>query len=292
MVAIALRRARTEDFVELTKPRIVLLVMVTVAAGFWMAAPPGHDAMILFHVLLGTALVAAGTNALNQVVERDVDALMHRTRTRPVPAGRLSVTAATVFAWIVGIAGIVYLMLFVNWLVAALAAVTLVSYVFLYTPLKRRTTVSTLIGAVPGALPIVGGWAAATGTLSPGAWALFGILFLWQLPHFLALGWLYREDYARAGLKILSVVDSDGRETFWYASMYAGALLPVSLAPTLLGIAGRFYFVGAILLSAGFLLASTAVARRCTAANARRLFRVSLAYLPMLLILMASNRGT
>jgi protoheme IX farnesyltransferase len=281
---------RAADLIELTKPRIVLMVMLTVAAGFWMAALPGDTPLLLFHLLLGTALVAGGTNALNQVAERDIDALMRRTRGRPMPAGRLSVLAATAFAWMAGSGGVIYLAAFVSPLVAALAVATLVSYVFLYTPLKRWTAASTLIGAVPGALPILGGWAAATGSLSLQGWVLFWILFLWQLPHFLALGWLYREDYARADLKMLSVADPDGRETFRYACLYAAALLPVSLVPAMLGLAGRVYFIGAALLSVGFLLVSAAAARRPTPVNARRVFQVSLAYLPLLLVLMVLNR--
>jgi protoheme IX farnesyltransferase len=290
VVAIALNRSQTSDFVELTKPRIVVLVMLTAAAGFWMAAPPLSRTLTLFHVLLGTVLVAAGTNALNQIWERDVDALMRRTRLRPMPAGRLNVAAASLFAWVCGVGGVIYLGAFVNTLTAALAAATLVSYVFLYTPLKRRTTVATLIGAVPGALPIVGGWTAATGSVSPEMWVLFWILFLWQMPHFLALGWMYRDDYARAGLSMVSVNDPDGRGTFMYSTLYAAALLPVSLAPTLLGMTGSVYFIGATALSVWFLMASVAAARSATAANARRLFQASLAYLPVLLILMAADR--
>ncbi len=291
MVAIAVPQVRASDLIELTKPRIVLMVMITVAAGYWLAAPATYQILTLFHLLLGTAFVAAGTSALNQVAERDIDAVMHRTRSRPVPAGRVSAQTATWFAWLLGVTGVVYLTAFVSSPVGGLAAATLVSYVFLYTPLKRRTTVSTLIGAVPGALPIVGGWVAAEGSLGPEAWVLFWILFLWQLPHFLALGWLYREDYARAGLKMLSVTDPDGRATFWYATVYAAALLPVSLFPTILGIAGRVYFVGAMALSVLFLVACIVATRRVTASNARTVFRASLAYLPLLLILMMANRA-
>jgi protoheme IX farnesyltransferase len=283
--------AHASDLVELTKPRIVLMVMVTVAAGYWMAVSSGPDPFALFHVLLGTALVAGGTNALNQVAERNIDRLMHRTRARPVPAGRLGVAEARFFAWLMGVVGVAYLTVFVGFVVSALAALTLLSYVFLYTPLKRHTTAATLVGAVPGALPIAGGWAAASGNLSMGAWVLFWIMFLWQLPHFLALSWLYREDYARANLKMVGVGDSDGRRTFGYASLYAAALLPVSLLPTLLGITGSAYFVGALVLSGAFFAANAGAARRSTSLNARRAFRMSLAYLPLLLILMVVSRG-
>jgi protoheme IX farnesyltransferase len=286
------KRAQLSDVVQLTKPRIVLMVMVTVAAGFWMAVPSTQGIATLFHLLLGTALVAAGTNGLNQVAERDIDGLMRRTRNRPVPSGRMSVLQARAAAWLMGVVGVWYLALLVGLLVAVLAALTLVSYVFVYTPLKRHSSASILVGAVPGALPIAGGWAAATGNLSLEAWVLFWILFLWQLPHFLALGWLYREDYARADLKVISVTDPGGRLTFAYASLYSAVLVPVSLIPTLLGIAGQIYFVGALFLSLGFLVANAAAVVRSTALNARRAFRVSLAYLPALLTLMVVSRGS
>ncbi len=276
-------------FLELTKHGIVVRVMLTAAAGFWLAGPDSSQAIVLFHVLMGTVLVASGSNALNQVAERDADALMKRTRGRPLPAKRLSVASAGAFAWTTGIAGIAYLGVFVNSLTAVIATATLVSYVFVYTPLKKHTSVSTLIGAVPGALPIVGGWAAARGTLSGEAWILFWILFLWQLPHFLALAWMYRDDYARGGFKMLSVGDSDGRMTFGHATLYAAALLPVSLAPTIVGIAGTVYFVGALALSSVFLYTSFSAVRDCTMEKARRVFKLSLAYLPALLILMGSG---
>ena len=276
-------------FLELAKPGIVVMVMLTAAAGFWLAGPEASQAIVLFHVLMGTALVASGTNALNQVAERDADALMKRTRGRPLPAHRLSVASAGAFAWITGIAGITYLGIFVNPLTGVIAAATLASYVFVYTPMKKHTSVSTLVGAVPGALPIVGGWAAVHGTLSGEAWILFWILFLWQLPHFLALAWMYRDDYARAGFKMLSVGDPDGRMTFGHATLYAAALLPVSLAPTIVGIAGTIYFLGALVLSGVFLYASFSAVRECTMERARRVFKLSLAYLPALLILMGSG---
>jgi protoheme IX farnesyltransferase len=280
------------DVVQLTKPRIVLMVVVTVAAGFWVAVPSAQATSTLFHLLLGTALVAAGTNGLNQVAERDIDGLMHRTRNRPVPSGRMSASQASVAAWLMGVAGVGYLAVLVGLLVAALAALTLVSYVFVYTPLKRHSSVSILVGAVPGALPIAGGWTAATGNLNLEAWVLFWILFLWQLPHFLALGWLYREDYARADLKVISLSDPDGRLTFGYATVYAALLVPVSLIPALLGIAGQVYLVGALFLSLGFLVANAAAVVHSTPLNARRAFRVSLAYLPMILTLMVVSRGS
>jgi protoheme IX farnesyltransferase len=286
VVAIALGRSRPADFVELTKPRIVALVVLTVGAGFYVAAPGVPQGLLLFHTLLATVLVAGGTNALNQVLERDVDALMRRTRARPLPAGRLRVAEAALFAWMLGAGGIAYFALFVNALAATLAACTLASYVFLYTPLKRQTPLATLVGAVPGALPVVGGWAAARGTLGLGAWVLFAILFLWQLPHFLALAWLYREDYARAGLKMLSVVGGP-ESTFRQAVLSAVALLPVSLCPSVLGLAGPVYFGGAIALSAALIAVAGAAAGDPSAMRARRLFVATVAYLPALLVLMA-----
>jgi protoheme IX farnesyltransferase len=270
-----------------------------VAAGYFVAAPAATIAApstavwlaVLFHTLLGTALVAGGTNALNQVAERDVDALMQRTSSRPLPAGRLTPLTATVFAWAIALIGLAELATFVNFETAILAAATLASYVFVYTPLKRRTTVATLVGAVPGALPIVGGWAAAGAPLDVRASALFGLMFVWQIPHFLALAWMYREDYARAGLKMLSVGDEDGAATFRQATLNAAALLPIGLAPFVLGMAGTVYFVGAFVLSTALFALALRAARTPSSASARRLFLGTLVYLPAILSLMAVNRS-
>jgi protoheme IX farnesyltransferase len=275
---------------ELTKPRITQLVLLTAAAGFYAGARGGVDPWLLLHTLLGTALVAGGTNALNQLRERDIDARMERTRRRPLPSGRVSARAAGVFAGAISLLGVVYLALAVNVLTAALAALTLVSYVFLYTPLKRRTTLNTLIGAVPGALPIVGGWTAAGGALDVAVGALFWILFLWQLPHFLALAWIYREDYRRGGLAMLSVEDADGRRTGRMVLLYALALLPVSLVPTLVGLTGAVYFVGAVLLGVVYSGVGVALAWRVTAPRAWRVFAVSVVYLPALLALLVIDK--
>jgi heme o synthase len=274
-----------------------MMVLVTMAVGYGMAPLMGVVSvpawlLRLFHALVGTALVAGGTNALNQVAERDVDALMARTAWRPLPAARLQVHEATVFAWLIGASGVAYLAVFINTLPAVLAALTLASYVFVYTPLKRRTPLSTLIGAVPGALPIVGGWTAAGGPLDARASILFAIMFLWQLPHFLALSWIYRDDYARAGLQMLSVGDADGRQTFRQAALHAAALVPVSLAPAVVGMGGPLYFAGAALLSGGYLWASVSAARRPSRDGARRLFSASLIYLPSVLALMIADRIT
>ena len=265
-------------------------MLLTAAAGFYLGSGTQVDVGLLLRTLVGVALVAAGTNAFNQVRERDVDARMQRTQRRPLPSGRLSPRAAAVFAAVISLAGVAYLALAVNLLTAGLAALTLASYVLLYTPLKRRTTLNTLIGAVPGALPIVGGWTAAGGAIGPAVAALFWILFLWQLPHFLALAWIYREDYRRGGLAMLSVADTDGRHTGRMVLLYAMALLPVSLMPTVLGVTGGLYFFGALALGIGYAGASIAMTRAVTTSRAWRLFLVSIVYLPALLTLMVVDK--
>jgi protoheme IX farnesyltransferase len=293
------------DYLALTKPRIVTLVVLTVAAGYVVGLPAAArvgfagnagtsplavQLWILANTLVGTALVAGGTNALNQIAERDVDALMRRTRGRPLPSGRLDVTSARWFAWGIAVLGVAQLALLVNLTTAIAAALTLVSYVFAYTPLKRRTSLSTLVGAVPGALPIVGGWTATGAPLDVRAAVLFGILFLWQMPHFLALCWMYRADYERAGLRMLSLEDDTGLTTFRQATLNAAALLPISLAPAALRMAGGLYFVIAAVLSTMLLVLSLAAARAPSPKSARRLFLASLVYLPVLLIALVVNR--
>ncbi len=265
-------------------------MLLTAAAGFYLGARGGVDVWLLVHTLVGVALVAAGTNAFNQVRERDVDARMRRTQGRPLPSGRLTPRAAALFAGVISIVGVAYLALAVNLLTAGLAALTLASYVLLYTPLKRTTTLNTLIGAVPGALPIVGGWTAAGGAIGPAVAALFWILFLWQLPHFLALAWIYREDYQRGGLAMLSVHDPDGQRTGRMVLLYALALLPVSLLPTLLGVTGAVYFFGALALGLAYTSVSVAMTRAATPARAWRVFLVSIVYLPALLTLMVVDK--
>jgi protoheme IX farnesyltransferase len=282
---------RAADFFALTKPRIVLLVMLTAAVGFYAAAQGDAGALLFVHLVVGTALVAGGSGALNQVAESGSDALMRRTAGRPIPSGRVGRASSAAFALTLGVAGTAYLLLLVNALTAGLAALTLVSYVLLYTPLKRVTSLNTLVGAVPGALPILGGWAATGRGLGVAAWSLFFIMFLWQLPHFLALAWLHRDDYGRAGLRMLSVGDDDGHRTFGQALLYAAALLPVSLAPTLVGLAGPVYFGSALLLGVWYALAALAAARSPSTPAARRLFLVSIAYLPGLLGLLALDKA-
>jgi len=275
---------------ELTKPRIVALVLVTVGAAFQLGSTGNISWLLLGHVLLGTALVAGGTNALNQVFEADIDRRMQRTKGRPLPSGRLLPGPAAAFAWSLGVGGVVYLALTVGWTVAGIAALTLLSYVFVYTPLKQRTTLSTLVGAVPGALPILGGWVAARGRVGPEAVVLFGILFLWQLPHFLALAWIYREDYRAAGLRIVSVDDPDGRQTFRQAAWASLALVSAALAPTLAGVAGVVYFWAALALSLWLMWAAVAAAIQPSTRRARRLFGASVAYLPLLLTIMMLDK--
>lgn len=288
MVTTVLGRVRAADFVELTKPGIVSLILVTVAAGYYMGASGIHG-LGLFHTLLGAALVASGSNALNQIAERDIDALMQRTRSRPLPAGRLGLAEAQVFAWGLGAGGVAYLLALVGPLTAALAALTLVTYVFLYTPLKRHTSLNTLVGAVPGALPIVGGWAAARGTIDFPALVLFAVLYLWQMPHFLALAWMLRDDYARGGIRMLSIGD-DGSMTFRQAVGYSAALLPVTLVPSVLGATGVVYFFGAVALALWLLWEAWMAGRRRTNERARRLFLATVAYLPALLVLMMADK--
>ncbi len=265
-------------------------MLLTAAAGFYLGAGSSVDVRLLLHTLVGTALVAAGTNAFNQLRERDVDARMQRTRRRPLPSGRVSPRAAGAFAGVISVVGVAYLGLAVNLLTAGLAAFTLASYVLLYTPLKRTTSLNTLIGAVPGALPIVGGWTAAGGAVGPAVLALFWILFLWQLPHFLALAWIYRDDYRRGGLAMLAVEDPDGQRTGWMALLYALALVPVSLVPTLVGVTGARYFVGALVLGVAYVAASAALTRAATTARAWRVFAASIVYLPALLTLMVLDK--
>jgi len=269
---------------ELSKPRITQLVVLTTAAGYYLASHGPFRLGVFTATLAGTALVAAGTNAFNMIREREIDAHMRRTRNRPLPAGRVSTRAAFVFAAVTAASGIGILAWLVNLATAALAVLTLVSYVWFYTSLKTRSTLNTLVGAVPGALPVLGGWTAAGGALTPPAFALFWTLFLWQLPHFLALAWVYREDYRTAELRMLSVEDAGGQRTARMALLYAVALVPVSLLPTLLGITGSVYFWGALALGlvyvgAGVLMLVDVNRRAWT------VFVVSIVYLPALLTL-------
>ncbi len=278
------------DYLELTKPRLSSLVLVTAAVGFWLGMRPGDSLAPLAPALLGLMLVVGGANALNEWSERELDALMQRTKHRPLPAGRLTPAQAQRFGVGCLMAGLAVLTLFVNALSAGLAAFSAASYLFLYTPLKRRTPLCTLIGAIPGALPPMIGWAAARGALGSGAWALFAILFIWQLPHFLALAALYQEDYARAGFKMLPIIAPDGSATARQLVLYGAALLPASLFPSVTGLTGPASFYGALLLGALFLVIVVGAARRRSLPSARRLFFASILYLPALLALLAWDR--
>jgi heme o synthase len=278
------------DFVALTKPRVNLLVLVTTVIGFHLGNQGGADLVLLINTAVGTFLVASGAAAFNQVIERDIDALMRRTRLRPLPDGRISMSEATLFAAALSAAGVLQLWLGANWLAAVVAMVTLGAYALVYTPLKRFSSLSTIVGAVPGALPPVIGWAAARGSLSIEAWVLFAIVFFWQMPHVLAISWMYREDYERGGIRVLPVVEPDGRSTAFQIVNYAAALIPVSLLPTVVGLAGRVYFAGAILLGLFGLALAIRFAQQHTHQRARHLFYGSLVYLPMLWVLMLANR--
>jgi protoheme IX farnesyltransferase len=279
------------DFVTLTKPRVNLLVLVTTVIGFHLGNGAGRaDYALLFNTVVGTFLVASGAAAFNQVLERDVDAKMRRTMSRPLPDGRLTAREASWFAAALSATGLLQIGLGGNWLAAGIAAATLGSYALVYTPLKRVTSLATVIGAVPGALPPMIGWAAARGSVSLEAWVLFAIVFFWQMPHVLAISWIYREDYARGGVRVLPVEDPDGRSTAFQMVNYAAALIPVSLLPAIVGLAGRAYFAGAIVLGIGMLALAIRFAQDRTALRARRVFLGSLAYLPLLWVLMLANR--
>jgi protoheme IX farnesyltransferase len=284
-------RSACADYAELTKPRITLLVVLTALVGFVAASPAGVAFAELAGALLGTGLVAAGSSVLNMLLERDIDARMHRTRARPLPAGRLRPVEALGFGLTLSLAGLLSLLWLSGTLAAALALATWASYLFLYTPLKRRSSLSTIVGAIPGALPPVIGWAAARGTVEPGAFVLFAILFLWQIPHFLAIAWIYREDYERGGLPMLPVLDPEGRLTGRQVVANSLALTLVSLTPTAAGIAGTLYPVIAALLGLALTLVAARAAVLRTPAAARALFLASVAYLPLLCAALLLDRA-
>jgi protoheme IX farnesyltransferase len=290
-LALPAARSRATDFLTLAKPRLNVLVVASSLAGYVMGGGDTSNAGLVVFTVLGTALVAGGASAFNQVIERNADSLMRRTRLRPVPDGRLQPAESLIFATALSVFGLLILAMGVNILGAAVALATLLTYALIYTPLKRRSSFSTVVGAIPGALPPVIGWAAARGELSQGAWVLFAIVFLWQLPHFLAIAWIYREDYARAGFPMLPVIEPDGRSTARQAVFYCSALLPVSLAPTLLGMTNAAYFAVALVLGLLFLGLTLKFARTRASADARRLFFGSIIYLPILWILMIVFRA-
>ena len=294
VVVATLDRERSRvaaDLVSLTKPRVVVMVLVTTVVGYYVALAGAPDYGRLIALVIGTLLAAGGTLALNQYWERDVDALMERTRTRPLPEGRLAPLEALLFGAGLTAAGLAVLALGVGWLATLVTAATFVLYIFAYTPLKLRTSLCTIVGAVPGALPPVTGWAAARDDLALGAWVLFGILFLWQLPHTLAIGRLYQADYARAGVRLLPVIDAEGRATERQILSGCVALLAVSLLPTLIGLAGGVYFAGALLLGGGFVAFGAQQALTPSPLRARRVLLASLLYLPALLALLAFDKA-
>jgi protoheme IX farnesyltransferase len=276
------QHARKSVWADLVKARLTTLVVLTTAAGFYSGWHGAMNWALLLHTIVGTALVACGASALNQLLEKDFDARMRRTENRPLPSGRLTPDAVLIIGGALSAVGLSYLAIAVNLLTAVLGALTLVSYVWIYTPLKRVTTLNTAIGAIPGALPPLMGWTAATGQISGGGWALFAILFFWQLPHFLAIAWIYREDYARGGFAMLPVVDPDGRRTSSQALSHTLGLLPVSLSPFIFKLAGPVYLAAALILGAVFVAAAIRFAREMTVARARTLFFVSIIYLPLL----------
>jgi protoheme IX farnesyltransferase len=292
--AIALpevRRATVfSDYLALTKPRLNFLVVATSAAGYYLGGAAGADLVSMVEAVAGTALVAGGAAVLNQLYERDTDALMRRTRLRPLPAGRVAPADARIFGFALSAAGLVLLAARANWLSAALALATLVTYLVIYTPMKRRTPLSTIVGAVPGALPALIGWTASHGSVDRGGAALFAIVFCWQLPHFMAIAWLYREDYARAGFPMLPVIDPDGKRAGKQAVYWGFLLVLASLEPTWSGIAGNVYFIVALVLGIALFWLAVRFAWSRNEATARALFYGSITYLPLLWIAMILNK--
>jgi protoheme IX farnesyltransferase len=283
-------RERLSAYLELTKPRITFLIVLTSAAGFCLGAVGSINYLLLTHAMIGIALLSSGIATLNQYMERHLDARMRRTASRPLPTGKLTPFEACALGVGLTVGAEIYLAVLVNPLTAILGLTVIAGYLFLYTPLKTRTSLSTVLGAFPGAMPPVLGWTAARGTLGMEAWVLFAILFLWQFPHFLAIAWMYKEDYERAGIVMLPVVEPEGRITGQQIVIYTLLLLPVSLLPTLLGMSGAIYFYGAILLGVCFLYSSICAAISKSRQQARRLLLASVIYLPLLFALMVLNR--
>lgn len=288
--ACGVHRRTAADFIELTKPRVVAMVLVTTLVGFYLGAVGSPDYLLLLAALVGTGLSAGGTLALNQYLERDADALMERTRNRPLPTGRLQPIDALWFGGALTAAGLLFLTVAVNPISGLVTATTVVTYLGMYTPMKRLTPLCGVVGAVPGALPPVTGWVAATGSLGTGAWVLFAILFLWQLPHSLAIAQLYADDYARAGFRLLPIVDRVGRSTERQIVINCMALVAVGLMPTLFGLAGVVYFGLALVLGLAFLTCGVMSALRPSRAAVRRTVLASLVYLPALLAAMAFDK--
>lgn len=278
-------RERVMSFVELTKPRIALMLVLTSAAGFYIGTKGSFDFVLFANAMIGILLLAFGVATLNQYIERRTDALMERTAKRPIPTGRITPNEALIFGLVNCLVAELYLFFLVNPLTAVLGVTVIVGYVLLYTPLKTRTTASTAIGAIPGAMPPLMGWTAASNEITLGAWALFTMLFLWQFPHFLAIAWMYKEEYAKAGIRMLPVIEPNGSITARQIVLFAIMLVPVSLAPFFLGFAGPIFLVGASLLGIWVLIESVLTARAKTVGRAKRLLMVSVLYLPLIFAL-------
>jgi len=288
--AAPLEKSWVEVYSELFKARLTCLVVLTTLVGFYVGFRGHVDYLLMLHTVLGTALVASGASALNQLMERDYDARMRRTQQRPLPSGRLQPQTVFMIGCVAAGLGLVYLALAVNGITCLLGACSLFSYLFVYTPLKRVTWLNTAVGAIPGALPPLMGWTAARGELTREGWALFAILAFWQLPHFLAIAWMYREEYAKAGFKMLPVIDPGGRRTGRQAVSHTLGLLPVSLCPFLFKITGPVYLAGALLLGFTFLVFAIQFSRQLTLSRARQLFYISILYLPLLLAVMVLDK--
>ncbi|MGD1043751.1 MAG: heme o synthase [Bacteroidota bacterium] len=285
--SLALRHTNSiSDYVMLMKPELTLLSVSTAVGGAYIALYGSMHYSLLVHTLIGTLLVGGAAGVLNQYIERRYDAMMKRTEHRPLPAGRVQPAEALLFGIILSIAGLSYLVIFTNLVAVFLSAFTLVSYLAIYTPLKRKTPFATVIGGIPGALPPLIGWAVVRGSVSMEAWSLFFILFFWQMPHFLSLAWMYRKDYARAGYKLLVVLDQTGDITSRQILVYCCALIPASLMPTLIGFTGYVYFAGALILSISFLITGIIFLREHSSITTRRIFYFSLLFLPLLFILL------
>ncbi len=277
------------DLLALTKPKLMLLALLTALLGFWLGSMENFEVFVMAHLLIGAALTGASANALNQLFERDIDARMKRTSDRPLPSGRLSIKAVLTFGIATGIAAIAYLTATTNLLTAFLALLTIVSYAFIYTPLKRKTEFNTFVGAVPGALPILMGWAAGAGSLHAEAWLLFAILFVWQLPHFLAIAWVYKEDYIHSGLRIISLQDRSGVQTSWRIAFFTLILVFLSLLPVRWGMAGVLYFIAAGVLGGGLLVFSIHQIK-VRLRHAKRFVSASILYLLLLVIFMIVDK--
>lgn len=287
---ITLERSRIADYFTLTKPELTFLSVITALGGFYLAADGILPIVLMVHTLLGTALVGGGAGALNQYIEREYDALMRRTENRPLPSGRLAPAEVLLFGILLSVTGIAQILLFVNTLTALLAGITLVTYLFLYTPLKRITPLSTILGGIPGALPPVMGWTAIRNEISIETWVLFAILFVWQMPHFFSLAWMYRKDYERAGYPMITVRDPGGRITSRQILFYCVILIPASLLLSIVGRLGVAYSIGALVAGGLFLMTAVHLYRTKSNSSARRVFFASLLYLPALLCAMVVDK--